>query len=293
MLSLKGLFTFFFRRTKKETTTSGTSSKLSQLIGAVASDVGCLRPNNEDNFILGTHMNINSESHSAFAVENPSGCWFLSGVFDGMGGGDIGEIAAKTAAEVFLNTLEGLTEASSPAHVDMALRHSFLEANSKIVDLQQQYQVYGTTGTILVTNGTIFKMYHLGDSRAYLLRKGELLQLTRDQTLAQMKIDVGLCQPGDPQAEAEKHKLTEYIGKDQTKTHLRPLESDWLSVQSGDGILLCSDGLYDMCTDHEIANILQACPDPLNTANSLVDAARSHGGTDNVTCIYLTFSDKT
>ena len=171
--------------------------------------------------------------------------------------------------------------------IDSTMRQAFLDANNKIIDLQKQHQVFGTTGTVAVTNGDLIKIYHLGDSRAYLMRNRELSQLTRDQTLAQMKMDVGIYQPDAPGAEAEKHQLTEYIGKDPTKQYLRPLESDWFSLQSGDGILLCSDGLYDMCSDLQIGDLLASDASPSEKAKALTAAALSAGGSDNVTCIYM------
>lgn len=293
MFSSKELFRFPFKKNARITSASNVrpSAKKTGLTGAAVSDVGCIRPNNEDNFIMGTHMNPDCSNHREVFAENIKDFWYFAGVFDGMGGGDFGELAAKTAAEVFLNAVKQTKKEFSQALMDAILRKAFLDANNKIVDLQQQYRVFGTTGTTLITNGTVTKIYHLGDSRAYLFRNGELFQLTRDQTLAQMKIDVGLYQPGDPQAEAEKHKLTEYIGRDQTKTHLRPQESEWFTSLPGDGFLLCSDGLYDMCSDREIMDMLQKHPETSQKANALVKAALSHGGADNISCVYLQFPD--
>ena len=68
------------------------------------------------------------------------------------------------------------------------MREAFLRSNNEIIDLQKEHCVYGSTGTVVSIGSGEFKIYHLGDSRAYLLRDGELMQLTRDQTLAQMKM---------------------------------------------------------------------------------------------------------
>lgn len=284
---------FFFKRKKKDVPAKATAAQPAANprfpVGAAVSDVGCARTNNEDNFLLGGQINLDRSDRCKAHSRSESGQWYFTGVFDGMGGGEIGEVAAQTAAEIFRDTAGQLKNEPDRTRIDSRMRRAFLDANNKIVTLKQQYQIYGTTGTVLCTDGQVYKIYHLGDSRAYLLRDQALFQLTRDQTLAQMKIDVGLYQPGDPQAEAEKHKLTEYIGKDQTKAHLRPLESEWLTVLPGDCILLCSDGLCDMCTDCEITELLTQHSQPGEQANALVQAALSHGGIDNVTCICLQF----
>lgn len=260
--------------------------------GSVVSDVGRIRPNNEDNYVLGRYMNSNSSDRSeiAVSVSNSTDEWQFAGVFDGMGGGEAGELASKYSAEIFLDAFAHLKGTPSKSEVDLALRKAFLEANNRIIQLQQECRVFGTTGTVLCTNGTEFKIYHLGDSRAYLVRDRELFQLTKDQTLAQMKIDVGLYDQNHPQAEAEKHKLTEYIGRDRTRENIRPVESLWNKIQPGDQILLCSDGLYDMCTSEEISNILGGEEGMAAKATRLVKVAVANGGMDNVTCVLVAFA---
>lgn len=263
-----------------------------KLSATVVSDVGCVRENNEDNYILGKYINTNSSDHSEASVsfcEN-SGKWHFAGVFDGMGGGEVGELASRDTAMIFLEEIARLDDTSSKAEVDLCLRKAFLQANNHIVDLQKAYKVFGTTGTVLCTNGVEFKIYHLGDSRAYLIRRGELFQLTKDQTLAQMKLEVGMYREDDPAAEADKHKLTEYIGRDWTRENIKPIESYWNPIEKNDCVLICSDGLYDMCTDEEISQILLRCETIKEQAISLVTQARSRGGEDNITCVIVEFA---
>lgn len=262
------------------------------LTGCVVSDVGLVRANNEDNFLLDARMNDCADKHSQAqtSLAQIDGSWHIFCVFDGMGGGEKGEIASGIAAKVFREVCVQLKENTPKTEIDTVLRKRFLDSNNEIVLLQQKFKIYGTTGTVLCTNGIDFKIYHLGDSRAYLLRDGQMFQITRDQTLAQMKIDVGLYDENDPQAETERHKLTEYIGRDWTRENLRPVESEWMKFQPDDRILLCSDGLYDMCTDADIIEILKASLSANEAAANLVDAAITKGGEDNVTCIVLMLS---
>lgn len=256
----------------------------------VATDVGRIRSNNEDNFLLDGLINACAEERVCRVLAEPVGSeWRFFGVFDGMGGGEKGEEASRIAAELFGQAALVLKKDSTRGLVDERMRRAFLDTNNRIVLLQQEYRIYGTTGTVLCTDGKAFKIYHLGDSRAYLLRDGELFRLTRDQTLAQMKIEVGIYEEDDPQAQIEKHKLTEYIGRDWTRENLRPVESEWIDIQPGDRVLLCSDGLYDMCQDSQVAEVMKEAPSVEAAARELVQLALEGGGEDNVTCMVIWF----
>lgn len=260
--------------------------------GAVVSDVGCVRSNNEDNYILGRYMNVSSADHSEVSVSfsDAAGAWQFAGVFDGMGGGEMGELASRDTADMLLKAINRLSGSPTKTEVDLCIRKAFLDANNRIIALQKAYKIFGTTGTVLCSNGVELKIYHLGDSRAYLIREDELLQLTKDQTLAQMKLEVGMYREDDPAAEADRYKLTEYIGRDWTRENIKPVESYWIPIQTGDCVLLCSDGLHDVCTNEEIANILgDSGPIEVKTA-SLVQKAISKGGEDNITCVVVLFT---
>lgn len=260
--------------------------------GSAISDIGCVRSTNEDNYVICKHMNTDLKEHSEASVSFPEtfGEWIFAGVFDGMGGGEMGELAAHDTAEIFLKAFWEIDKDMPKAGVDSIMRKAFLQANNRIIDLQQKYRVYGTTGTIVGSNGFVFKIYYLGDSRAYLFRGNDLFQLTKDQTLAQMKIDSGIYREDDPATVADKHKLTEYIGRDRTRENIKPIESQWIPIQSGDYIFLCSDGLYDMCTDVEIADVLRKDMVIKEKCAMLINKAREHGGEDNITGVLMLFS---
>lgn len=260
--------------------------------GSAISDIGCVRSTNEDNYVICKHMNTDLKEHSEASVSLPKtfGEWRFAGVFDGMGGGEMGELAAHDTAEIFLKAFCEIGKDMSKAEVDSIMRKTFLQANNRIVDLQQKYRVLGTTGTVVGSNGLVFKIYHLGDSRAYLFRGNDLFQITKDQTLAQMNIDSGIYREDDPATVADKHKLTEYIGRDRTRENIKPIESLWIPIQFGDYILLCSDGLYDMCTDEEIADVLRKDLVIKEKCAMLINKAREHGGEDNITGVMILFA---
>lgn len=285
-----------FRKKNKSGVTPNESDRQSggQAAGfgirsVVVSDVGCMRGNNEDNYLLSGYVNIHSTDHmeACFETSSPEG-WCLAGVFDGMGGGEQGEVASRITAQLFGQCALSIRHKDRNDAVE-AIRKAYLDANNRIIQLQQESKIYGTTGTVLCTDGEAFKIFHLGDSRAYLLRDGSLFRLTRDQTLAQMKIEVGIYEETDPQAELERHKLTEYIGRDWTRENLRPVETEWTPICKEDRLMLCSDGLYDMCAEDVVVKILRENKQADEAAQKLIQSAIEAGGEDNVTCIVLDF----
>lgn len=272
----------------------GNGRNFRGFLGTVVSDTGRVRRNNEDNYLLGMRINENCEksSEAALFIPSPPFGWNLVGVFDGMGGGEKGELAALLAAQEFRGAARELASVPTGEAADGILRRAFRNANNRVVALQSQYGIYGTTGTVICTDGNVFKIYHIGDSRAYLLRDQELFRLTRDHTLAQMKLDAGFYREDDPQVERDKHKLTEYIGRDETGENMCPEESQWIPIAAGDSILLCSDGLYDMCADGEIRRILNLGAENRIKTTMLVERALERGGVDNVTCVCMDFVRK-
>lgn len=248
------------------------------------SDIGCRRRKNEDTFLL--HRQISeSTDRSTLSAQAESGAdaFFLTGVFDGIGSGGNGDRASRTAAGVF----QKLSRQDAQAEMDIQIRRGFQEANNEIVRLRKTISVAGTTGTVLAIYRNACKIYHMGDSRAYLHRDGRMFQLTRDQTLAQMKIELGLYEAGDARAKLESHLLTDYIGRDTARTQAAPAESQWIPLQSGDRLLLCSDGLYGMCEPGQIREVLNRREGPESSALALVAAAKEQGGEDNITCVVV------
>lgn len=261
--------------------------------GYVISHVGLKRTNNEDNFLLDQSYNMDSvlEISKSLFKQDEKNIWYCVGVFDGMGGGENGELASLIAAKEFQIAFNKVSKEATESEIDFIMRGAFLNANRRIVEEQKIHAMYGTTGTVLCINSKKFKIYHLGDSRAYLFRDENLYQLTRDQTLAALKISAGFYDEDDPLVEREKHQLTEYIGCDYTMEHLFPLESEWLDVLPNDRLLLCSDGLYDMCSDSQISKIIKDNSDPKIAVKYLMDLALEHGGIDNITCLILQMHD--
>lgn len=262
------------------------SETIRRLSAGVSSDLGKVRAVNEDNFLL-IHL-INE--HSAPAVGHrcsqdlATDPWSCFAVFDGIGGLGNGELAAHSAAEIFRDIAAGLAPDSPHDEIDRKMRDGFSLAHQEVKRLRKAK--CGTTGTMVCTNGRQFKVYHVGDCRAYLFRSGNLFQLTRDQTLSEMKMQRGIYRAGTPEQRSDSHVLTDYIGGT-ADFNLRPIESQWIPLRLGDKVLICSDGLYDMCPDQEMRQIIDEGGDIEHAVRSLTARALMNGGRDNVTCILV------
>lgn len=257
----------------------------------VISDLGRRRGNNEDNYWLVDVINDDMEDHreEGNVVHPKRNEWVGYGVFDGMGGGADGEVAAHIAAEYFEYAIRE-KPVTNKSDAEKVARHCFAKTNRLVVEQQHIVGgVMGTTGTVVYTNGNYFKVFHLGDSRAYLYRNGILGQITRDQTLSELKLEAGVYLRNDREEIRDRHKLTSYIGCEE-EMKVIPEESIWVRTAEDDMLLLCSDGLYDMCSDQQIEEILRHGQSIQDTLSQLIQCALDEGGIDNVSCLLIRFS---
>lgn len=264
-----------------------------RLSGHVISNVGVKKFANEDNYLINYLMNGTSRSisESEWKEERKRKYLYYAAVFDGMGGGAGGQWASHVAAEEFRKVLDKVPEGMPRAIIDKLANRAFSYTNRRIVEERKLHPILGTTATLLCVQGNRAKFFHIGDSRAYLFRQDEFSLLTRDQTLAEMKIQAGIYTADSPEAEKDKNLLTEYVGADETMTSLRPLESEWISLNPADKLLLCSDGLTHFCPDEEIKNVLQGDASPEELADRLVCTALEKGGKDNITCLVISVEE--
>ena len=204
-------------------------------------------------------------------------------VADGMGGHAAGEIASRIAADT---ALEALRRTAPPSAA--TLRDTFREARDRIAeccDDQPETQGMGTTLTVALLEPTgQLRIGHIGDSRLYRLRGGELLQVTRDHTWVQQEIDAGRLRPD----EAPNHPFSHILSR--VLTAADPSAPDVITTQvdPGDLLLLCSDGLYNMIDGQPLIDILSRDGhDPGTIVAGLIAAANRHGGADNITAIVV------
>lgn len=232
------------------------------LVPAAITDPGMERELNEDRY--------------AVIESNVGVAWF---VCDGVGGVAGGELAAQLAIDAMRRELEQSDESDAEQVLVSALQ----EANRVIV-LRRQNQAFGQMGTTVVSAlfaGSQVVLGHVGDSRAYLVRSGEIQQLTTDHTLVQELVDRGQLKAEAALSHPEAHVLTRCIGAEpgvKVSTSKFWLWPDQIS----DILVLCSDGLYSLVNEREIAEFTSTLS-PQKACVKLVELAKSRGGYDNIT----------
>ncbi len=228
----------------------------------VQTDVGRVRQGNEDSYLL----------------EAP-----IYAVADGMGGHVAGDVASATAVSVISDGIAAQPPQDGPALADLVSR-----ANEAIWDKARSdpsLRGMGTTCTMLMVDGDVAHIAHVGDSRAYLLRDGTLRQLTQDHTLVERMVREGRLSAEEAANHPQRNIITRVLGVD-ANVQVDVLEE---RIAEGDRILLTSDGLTSMVEPQEIARVLEAEDDPQTAADRLVEMANDAGGEDNVTVLVLHF----
>ncbi len=203
----------------------------------------------------------------------------LFAVADGMGGHEAGEVAS----EIAINTLAELAPAGPDGD---ALARAVVAANLEVIKAPGQgigREGMGTTLTAAILEGERLVIAQVGDSRAYLLHQGRLQQLTRDHSLMADMIEAGQLTEAEARVHPNRSVITRAIGSD---PHMQP-DIYELNVETGDRILLCSDGICTMIEDPEIARIMGSSETAQECADNLVAAALDAGGYDNATAIVM------
>lgn len=228
-------------------------------------DVGLLRSVNQDDYYL-----------------DPEGRFFI--VADGMGGHAGGQEASRLATETiqaYLNAHWATPEASS-----LILEQAFLAANQAILQDQRRHPErsdMGTTAVTIMFRDQDLLCAHIGDSRLYRLRGAKLEQITEDHTWVALAMRMGEITPDQARNHPWRHVLAQCLGREE----LRQIDIQPFQVQPGDRLLLCSDGLTEELSDQIIASHLKSIRVCEKAAESLIDAAKGHGGRDNITVVVV------
>jgi serine/threonine protein phosphatase PrpC len=198
-------------------------------------------------------------------------------VADGMGGAQAGEVASRIAAEAF-------DERTGEGTPEQQLARVATEANRRIFELAQQDSSrsgMGTTLTGLLVDGDEVAIVHVGDSRAYLFRDGELRQLTRDHSLVEELRRQGRLTPEEAEEHPQRSIITRALGPERDVQ----LDVHTHRARSGDLYLICSDGLTSMVRESRLREILAASESLRNAVDALVAEANEMGGRDNITVV--------
>jgi protein phosphatase len=252
-------------------------------------DVGQIREHNEDNFLIAdltknTRTLTEEERHP---VVGPRG--IVLGVCDGMGGAAAGEIASQMAVDTLY---ERLTDAEPTTDHDTLARRlvrAVEAAGQRIFNearVDRSRRGMGTTATIAALIDSRMFIAQVGDSRAYVMRKGQLVQVTRDQSLVTQLIEAG--QLTEEEAETFEHNniILQALGTADTVQ----VDLTYVDLKRGDRLMMCSDGLTGMIRAEEIRQVLVNQSDPLVACRELTDRANAAGGHDNITVIVADFT---
>lgn len=251
-------------------------------------DVGLVRTNNEDSFLIADHNDIISPDDPFSCVETEEANIFL--VADGMGGANAGEVASRMAVDLVARSIIDQTKnkrALGRTRFIKTFRRAVQEANRIIFDearSSSQSRGMGTTLTAAAVCGTALYFAQLGDSRAYLLRNGAITQMTKDQSLVAQLVAAGSLSPEDAKVHPRRNVILQALG---VQRHVDVVMS-FAELKQGDEIVLCSDGLWGKVEPEEIAEIVERDDGPGGCRN-LIELARHRGGDDNITVIVARF----
>lgn len=235
------------------------------------SDIGLVRPDNEDAWLC-----------------DPERGLFI--VADGMGGHVAGERASHLAIETLDATLSAEHLRAACAEGEEAVRtllcDAMVQTNAAILQLADEHPEWsgmGTTAVIAVLDGQRLYVANVGDSRAYLVHGERAVSLTRDHSVAAMLVANDMLDRAEMREHPLRNRLTMVLGADY------PLDPAFIAqtLQPGERIILCSDGLWDMLEDSDIAQIVYYSANPREAAYSLITAADDAGGRDNTTVVAL------
>jgi protein phosphatase len=232
-----------------------------KLIPGGATDQGQVRDGNEDGYVVDRRLQ-------------------LYAVADGMGGHRAGEVASATALEALRAAVASGTGIGDAITSANAAVHGKATGDDELRGM-------GTTLTAVVPDGNGVLVGHVGDSRAYLLRDGELRQLTTDHSLVEELVREGRLTEEQAAVHPQRSVITRALGvEDNVEVDVYPVP-----LLPGDRLLICSDGLTTMLRPDAISSLLRRESDPTRAANLLVDAANAAGGEDNITTIVIDIED--
>ena len=267
-------------------------------IGALT-HTGHRRENNEDQFFVAKVTRALQTVMTSLAPGDvPDRADELNHVMvvaDGMGGHAAGEIASRMTISALVALALEIPDwilRVDPGHapeIERRAREAIQRVDSMLVERGRQdasLRGMGSTLTAARSYGRDLLIVHVGDSRAYLLRAGQLQRLTRDHTYVQMMVDAGYFSPHDVAISDMRHMLTNVLGGSVDEVDV---DVDLLGLEDGDRLLLCSDGLTDCVDDETIGVTLQRALSSREACDRLVQLALDSGGRDNVTVIVASF----
>ncbi|HEY3972014.1 MAG TPA: PP2C family serine/threonine-protein phosphatase [Candidatus Sulfotelmatobacter sp.] len=243
---------------------------------ASLTDVGRQRENNEDSFLY-----WESDSDDDFFRKGR-----LAVVADGMGGYEGGQEASRLAVETVRSVYDNEFNGDPQTTLSIAFEAAHQNIQRFAIDHPQFYGM-GTTCSAFAIVGRQLHFAHVGDSRLYLLRAQAMSRLTRDHSYVGRLVESGLVRSEDAESHPQRHILTAALGSGREVTPHIPQQP--FPLQDGDTLLLCTDGLWGVVGDTDLARIAQSNA-PAEACQMLVAMALDRGGPDNITVLVLRIS---
>jgi PPM family protein phosphatase len=254
-------------------------------------DLGRTRDHNEDTFLVADLSTGNASLHPEVRRHEvgPRGSLFM--VADGMGGAAAGELASAMAADLIyrhLATVWAADEEASAERFAYRMKEAVELANQQIYGYAREHpevRGMGTTVTAAGVNGHDLYLAQIGDSRAYLVRNGEAIQLTRDQSLMQRLVDAGELTEEEAEQSERRNIILQALGPDpRVKVDLTHQP-----IRRGDTLIICSDGLSGLVRREEFPAMVQEHAELADLCSALIDRANERGGPDNITVVVAHF----
>ena len=254
-------------------------------------DVGQVREHNEDNFLV---ADITRRQRGLLEANRTTTIGHHGAIFavcDGMGGAAAGEVASQLAVDILFERMTEALDDKIPIGRDELARRLVRAVESAGLRIFQEAKAdrtrrgMGTTVTAASLVDDHLFLAQVGDSRGYILRDGQLVQVTRDQSLVNQLIEAG--QLTEEEAETFEHNniILQALGTSDTVQ----VDLTFVELRRGDTLLLCSDGLSGMVRFDDIREILKAGPEPIDVCKALTERANQAGGHDNITVIVAQF----
>jgi protein phosphatase len=242
---------------------------------------------------------VRERNEDSFSVEDSLGLYIVA---DGMGGHQAGDVASKVAVEMINKSFrrwaeEEVIEDKVFGYPDNSLTRtgnhvlgSIRLANRVVYELATENEKYygmGTTVAVLAVTPTLVIAANVGDSRIYMVRNGQIEQLSKDHTVVAEQIEMGMLTAEEASSTHLKHVLTKNLGSSEE------VDADVFEVESGnnDRFILCSDGLTDLVSEREILEQTQEEDNPRRLCNQLISKALERGGHDNTSVVSVFLTD--
>ena len=275
---------------ESETNTTAPADAPQEIIVRVfgRTDVGLVREHNEDNFLIADLTNANRSILPEVRTHRigPRGSVFT--VCDGMGGAAAGEVASRIGIDTIYEILQGGDPPAGDVGLAQRLNTAICEAGTRIftaAKLNRGQRGMGTTVTAAALSGPRLIVGQVGDSRAHIVRRGAIVQVTKDQSLVQQLIDAKQLTSEEAKAFDRSNIILQALGTTE-EVHV---DMTSVALRRGDALVMCSDGLSGRVDPEVICRVVAETDEPMDACRRLTELACENGGDDNITVIVARF----